>query len=104
MLESKRECMKSHTQEMNQTFPLDLMLPLDLTYSLPLPLSRQAPKPKGQTIGREQTSWALRYDERSETKLHHPWTLNSERSNPLERTQADPLSLEVKVKRSGSAQ
>ena len=41
MHESKREYMKSHIKEMNH------MLPLDLTYSLPLPLWCQAPKPKG---------------------------------------------------------
>ena len=76
--------------------PLDIMLPLDLTYLVPLPLWRQAPKPKGWTAGQEQSSWALRCDERSGTKLHHPLTLSFERF--------DPLSLEVKVKRSRSAQ
>ena len=43
----------------------------------------------------EQTSRALRCDERSGTEQHHPRTLSSKRS--------DPLSLEVKLKRSGSA-
>ena len=47
-------------------------------------------------MGQEQSSQALRCGEKSGTKQHHSWTLNSERS--------DPLSLEVKVKRSGSAQ
>ena len=70
-------------------------LSLDLTYSLPLPLGCQAPKLKGQTMGQEQLSRALRCGERSKTELHHPLALNSERS--------DPLSLEVKVKMSGSA-
>ena len=83
-------CMKCHTKEMNHT------LPLDLTYSLPLHLWHQAPKPKGRTAGQEQSSQALRCDERSETELHHPLTLNSEWS--------DPLKLEVKVKRSRSTQ
>ena len=81
---------------MNHMLPLDVTLPLDLTYSLPLPLWRQAPKPKGRTVGQEQTSRALRCDEKSGTEQHHPLTLSSERS--------DPLLLEVKVKRSGSAQ
>ena len=71
-------------------------LPLDLTYTLPLPLWRQAPKPKGQTAGQEQLSRALRCGERPGTELHHPLTLNSEGS--------DPLSLEVKVKQYGSSQ
>ena len=81
---------------MNHMLPLDVMLPLDLTYLIPLPLWCQAPKPKGQTAGQEQTSRALRCGEKSKTEQQHPLTLNSERS--------DPLSLEVKVKRSGSAQ
>ena len=38
-------------KETNDTLPLDLTLLLDLTYSLPLPLWRQAPKPKGQMAG-----------------------------------------------------
>ena len=76
--------------------PLDVMLPLDLTYLIPLPLWRQAPKPKGRTAGQEQTSRALRCDEKSRTEQHHPLTLSSE--------QSDPLSLEVKVKWSRSAQ
>ena len=58
-------------------------LPLDLTYSLSLPLWRQAPKPKGRTMGLEQLSRALRCGERSRTELHHPLTLNSEQSDPL---------------------
>ena len=96
MPESKCESMKSHTKETNHTLPLDLMLPLDLTYSLPLPLWRQAPKPKGRTVGQEQSRRALRCGERSKTELHHPRTLNSEQLDPLERTQVDPLSLEVR--------
>jgi hypothetical protein len=43
-------------------------LPLSLTYSLPLPLWRQAPKPKGQSVGYEQMSRALWYGERFETE------------------------------------
>ena len=97
MHESEREWMKYHTQK---TKRIELRpshtLPLDLTYSLPLPLWRQAPKPKGRTARQEQSSQALRCGERPETELHHPLTLNSERSYPL--------LLEVKVKRSGSAQ
>ena len=61
----------------------------------PSPLWRQAPKPKGRTAGQEQMSRALRRGQRSGTMSHHPLTLSSE--------QSDPLSLEVKVKRSGSA-
>ena len=80
----------------NHMLPLNHMLHLDLTYSLPLPLWHQAPKPKGRTVRREQTSRALRCGERSRTEQQHPLTLNSERS--------DPLSLEVKVKQSRSAQ
>ena len=76
--------------------PLDVTLPLDLTYLLPLPLWRQAPKPKGRTAGQEQSNWALRCGEKSRTEQHHLLTLSSEWS--------DPLSLEVKVKWSGSAQ
>ena len=75
--------------------PLDIMLPLDLTYSIPLPLWRQAPKPKGRTVEQEQMSQVLRCGEKSRTMQHHPLTLSSERS--------DPLSLEVKLKRSGFA-
>jgi len=70
-------------------------VPHNLTYSVPLPLWRQAPKPKGRTAGQEQSSRALRRGERPGTELHHPLTLNSEGS--------DPLYLEVKVKQSGSA-
>ena len=62
---------------------MNYKLPLDLTYSIPLPLWRQAPKPKGRTTGQEQTSQALRCDEKSRTKLHHPLTLNSGWSDPL---------------------
>ena len=80
----------------NHKLPLDVTLPLDLTYSIPLPLWRQAPKPKGRTAGQEQSSRALRCSEKSRTEQHHPLTLSSERS--------DPLSLEVEVKWSGSAQ
>ena len=76
--------------------PLDVPLPLDLTYSIPLSLWRQAPKPKGRTMGQGQSSRALRCGEKSKTMQHHPLTRNSERSNPL--------SLEVNVKWSGSAQ
>ena len=47
-------------------------------------------------MGQEQTSQALRCDEKSKTEQHHPLTLSSE--------QSDPLSLEVKVKQFGSAQ
>ena len=43
-------------KETNHTLSLDLTLPLDLTYSLPLPLWRQAPKPKGRAVGQEQSS------------------------------------------------
>ena len=75
---------------------MNYKLPLDLTYSIPLPLWRQAPKPKGRTAGQEQTSRMLRCDEKSRTEQQHPLTLSSERS--------DPLSLEVKVKRSRSTQ
>ena len=75
--------------------PLDVTLPLDLTYSIPLPLWRQASKPKGRTAGQEQMSRALRCGEKSETVQHHPLTLSSKRF--------DPLSLEVKLKRYGSA-
>ena len=53
-------------------------LPLDLTYSLPLPLWCQALKPKGWTTGQEQLSQALRCGERYRIELHHPLTLNSE--------------------------
>ena len=81
---------------MNHMLPLDVMLPLDLTYLIPLPIWRQAPKPKGRTTEQEQTSRALRCGEKSGTVQHHLLTLSSE--------QSDPLSLEVKVKRSGSAQ
>ena len=73
MHESKRECMKYHTQKIDS---ISHALPKSniLTYSLPLPLWHHTPKPKGQTVGQEQTSWALRYGERSKTELHHPWT------------------------------
>ena len=80
---------------MNHKLPLDVPLPLDLTYSIPLPLWHQAPKPKGQTAGQEQMSRAPRCGEKSGNEQHHPRTLSSKRS--------DPLSLEVKLKRSGSA-
>ena len=83
MHESKRECMKSHTKEMNHMLPLDLTLLLDLTYSVSLPLWHQAPKPKGRMAGQEQTSQALRCGERSGIERHHPLTLNSEWSDPL---------------------
>ena len=99
MHEGKCECMKYHTKRMSPSH----MLPLSLTYSLPLPLWHQAPKPKGRIAGQEQTSLALRCDERSKTELHHPRTLNSKQLDPLERTQAYPLSLEVEGKRSWSA-
>ena len=96
MHESKRECTKYHTQKTKRIKSRPShMLPLDLTYSLPLLLWHQAPKHKGRTVGQEQSSQALRCGEKSETELHHPLTLNSERS--------DPQELEVKVKRSGSA-
>ena len=81
---------------MNHMLPQDVPLPLDLSYSIPLPLWHQAPKPKGRTVAQEQSSWALRCSEKSRTEQQHPLTLSSKRS--------DPLSLEVKVKRSGSAQ
>ena len=68
------------------------MLPQDVL----LPLWHQAPKPKGRTAGLEQSSRVLRCGEKCGTKQHHPLTLSSKRSNPL--------SLEVKVKQSGSAQ
>ena len=91
MHESKCECTKYHTQK---TKRIELrpshMRPLYLTYSLPLPLWRQAPKPKGRPVGQEQTSRALRCSEKSRTMQHHPLTLSSERT--------DPLSLEVKLK------
>ena len=45
--------------------------------------------------GQEQSSHALRCDEKSGTVQHHPLTQSSE--------QSDPLSLEVKVERSRSA-
>ena len=99
MHESKRECIKYHTQRpkvTNHMLPLDVTLPLDLTYSLPLPLWRQAPKPKGRTVGQEQMSRAPRCGEKFGTMQHHSLTLSSE--------QSDPLSLEVKVKWSGSTQ
>ena len=70
---------------MNHMLPLDVLLPLDLTYSIPLPLWCQAPKPNDR---------ALRCGKKSRTEQHHPLTLSSERS--------DPLSLEVKLKQSGS--
>ena len=76
--------------------PLDVTLPLDLTYSIPLPLLHQAPKPKGQMTGQDQTSQVLRRGDKSRTMPHHPLTLSSK--------QFDPLSLEVKVKRSRFAQ
>ena len=38
-------------KETNHMLPPNHMLPQDLTYSLPLPLWRQAPKPKGRTMG-----------------------------------------------------
>ena len=47
-------------------------------------------------MGQEQMSRALRCGEKSETVQHHPLTLSSKQSKPL--------SLEVKVKQSGSAQ
>ena len=77
MHESKRECMKYHTQKTKKERieTPSHTLPLDLTYSLPLPLWRQAPKPKGQTMGQQQSSRTLRCGERSETELHHPQTL-----------------------------
>ena len=92
MNESKYDMHESITHK--RTSPSH-MLPLSLTYSLPLPLWRQAPKPKGQLVGREQTSQALRYGERSQTEPHHYLTLNSERLDPLERAHTDPQSLEV---------
>jgi len=63
--------------------PLDMSLPLRLTYSIPLPLWRQTPKPKGQSTGLQQTSWALRYEERAETRCHHHLNQSSEQSDPL---------------------
>ena len=84
MHESKRECTKYHTQKTKRTESRPShMLPLDLTYSLPLPLWHQAPKPKGQMVGQEQSSRALSCGERSETELHNPLTLNSKKSDPL---------------------
>ena len=74
--------------------PLDVTLPLDLTYLIPLPLWRQAPKPKGLSVGQEQTSQALRCGERSKTMQQHHLILSSELY--------DPLSLELKLKWSGS--
>ena len=53
--------------EMYHMLPLDVTLPLDLAYSIPLPLWRQAPKPRGWTVGQEHTSRALRCGERSKT-------------------------------------
>ena len=101
MHESKRECMKYHTQKIesishappksNESISHAPPKSNILTYSLHLPLWHQAPKLKGRTTGQ-----ALRCGDRSETEMHHPRTLNSKRS--------DPLSLEVEVKWSGSAQ
>ena len=81
---------------MNHKLPIDVPIPLDLTYSIPLPLWHQAPKPKGQMVGQEQTSQVLWCGEKSRTVQQHPLTLSSE--------QSDPLSLEVKVKRARSTQ
>jgi hypothetical protein len=40
---------------------------------------------------------------RAQTRSHHHMTLNSELSDPEELAEADPLTLELQVKRSGSA-
>ena len=80
---------------MNQMLPLDVLFPLNLTYSIPLPLWHQAPKPKGWMVGQEQMSRAPRCGEKFGTVQQHSLTLSSE--------QSDPLSLEVKLKWSGSS-
>ena len=78
---------------------LDNKLPLndappESTYSNPLPLWRQTPKPKGRSAGLQRTSRALKYVERDGTGRHHHLTLSSELT--------DPLWQEVSLKRSGS--
>ena len=67
---------------------LDNKLPLndappESTYSNPLPLWRQTPKPKGQSAGLQRMSRALRYDEQAGTRRHHHLTLSSVLTNPL---------------------
>ena len=44
-----------------------MSLPLRLTYSIPLPLWRQTPKPKGRSVGLQWMSRALRYEEQAGT-------------------------------------
>ena len=71
-----------------------MSLALSLSYSIPLSFWRQAPKPKGQSAGLQQTSQTLRYEEQAKTRRHHHLTLSS--------ILTDPLWLEASLKRSGS--
>ena len=73
----------SYTKDQKNHIETISHAPLDLTYSLSLLLWRQAPKPKGRTMGQEKSSQALRCGDKSRTELHHPLTLNSERSDSL---------------------
>ena len=68
--------------------------PPESTYSNPLPLWRQTPKPKGRLAGLQPTSRALKYVEQDETEHHHYLTLSS--------VLTDPLKQEVSLKWSGS--
>ena len=54
MHNSKHEYIKkciTHKKPNVDKLPLNMTLPLSLTYSIPLPLWHQAPKPKGLTVG-----------------------------------------------------
>ena len=65
--------------------------PPESTYSNPLPLWCQTPKPKGRLVGLQLTSRALKYVEQDETERHHYLTLSS--------VLTDPLKQEVSLKR-----
>jgi hypothetical protein len=69
------------------------MLPLNLTYSLPLPLWHQEPKPKDPSVGRKQTSRVRRDAVKSQTGSHPHRTLNFDLSDPPELAEADPVTL-----------
>ena len=50
---------------------------------VPLPLWRQAPKPKGLKVGLEQTSWSEKRVERSQTVRGQRLNLSSVLTDPL---------------------